>query len=1048
MIEGVLLVLTLVLSVIYHVYKKKMYYWETRRVPYEKPTPLLGNYGEFLLMKRSLPEVAQSICLKFPNAPYFGAFYGTEPTLIVQDPEIVKLIMTKDFYYFSSREISSYTHKEVLTQNLFFTYGDRWKVLRQNLTPLFSSTKMKNMFHLIEKCSHSLENMLNYEFNKNNVVEIRALIARFTMDGIGSCAFGINTKTMENDSKDNSFTTIGNSLFLETYYRGFKLIARAIWPAIFYGLGMKSFPTEVDRFFYNLIMEVIKGRNYKPSGRNDFVDLILKFKENKFITGDRMANMKGDDKKVFLDVDDEFLVGQCILFFAAGYETSSTTLQYLFYELAKHPEEQNRLIEEVDEYLKRHDNKLVYECVTEMPYAEACINEAMRLYPVLGVITREVIERYTLPCGAVLDKGVRVHIPVHHLHHHPDHFPEPEQFRPERFYGDEKQYVKPYTYLPFGEGPRICIGMRFAKMQMLAGIITFYKKYRVELAEGTPRKLQFGVTTIVTQPVKQIKLKLIKRITKINVPLIILQVLRVLRQVMFEAILIVLFVLLSIIYYIGRKKYNYWKIRKIPYAKPTLFLGNYGEYVLMHKYYGQVTQSICQKFPNELAFFGTEPTLIIQDPDILKRIMTKDFYYCNGREISKYTHKEIFTQNLFFTYGDQWKVLRQNLTPLFSSTKMKNMFHLIEKCCHRFENMLDYESSKNNVIKVRALIARFTMDSITTCAFGINSKTMDTDSNDNPFTYMGTSLFLETYYRGFKLIARSIWPSIFYGLGMKSFPTEVDRFFYNLITGVLKEREYKPSARNDFVDLVLSLKEKKGITGDSIANMRSEDKKITLEIDDAFLVAQCVLFFAGGFETSSTTLQYLLYELAKNPEEQNKVHEEVDEYLKRHNNKLGYDCATEMPFLEACISESLRLYPVFGVLTREVAEPYTLPCGAVLDKGVRIHIPVYHIHHNPLNYPEPEEFRPERFYGDEKQSIKPFTNLAFGEGPRVCIGMRFAKMQMIASVITLLKKYRVELAEGTSCKIEFGVTTIVTQPAKEIKLKLVERDGWEHRTLA
>ncbi|XP_026755083.1 cytochrome P450 6B2-like [Galleria mellonella] len=509
--EVVLIVLTIILFIVYYVLKTKNNYWKKRKIPYAKPVPILGNYGEYLIMRTSMPEVAQSLCKKFPNAPYFGVFYGTEPTLMVQDPEVIKQVITKDYYYCSSREISDYTHKEVFTQNLFFTYGDRWKVLRQNLTPLFSSSKMKNMFYLIEKCSHSMQDMLDNEFGKSPVVKIRDLFARFTMDGIGTCAFGINTRTMEKDSYDNPFAFIGASMFLDTYYRGFKIFARAIWPMIFYGIGMKTFPTEANRFFHKVMTEVFAERQYKPSARNDFVDLVLALNEKQYITGDRLTNMKGDDKKVTLKVDDEFLVAQCLMFFAAGFETSSTVLRYTLYELAKHPAAQERAIKEIDEYLRRHQNKLKYECVTELPYLEACINEAMRLYPVLGVLTREVVDKYTLPCGAVLDKGVRIHIPVYHLHHHPEHFPEPEEYRPERFYGNEKQDIKPYTYLPFGEGPRICIGMRFAKMQMMAGVITLLKKYRVELAEGTPRKLQFGARTIVTQPAEEIKLRLVKR---------------------------------------------------------------------------------------------------------------------------------------------------------------------------------------------------------------------------------------------------------------------------------------------------------------------------------------------------------------------------------------------------------------------------------------------------------------------------------------------------------------------------------------------------------
>ncbi|CAH0696924.1 unnamed protein product [Spodoptera exigua] len=506
-----LLAISLALYGVYLVSKRKFRYWEKKKVPHLPPKPIVGNFAEYILQQKYYGRVEQEICNKFPEEPYVGSYFGTEPALILQDPEYIKTVMTKDYYFFSGREVSSYSEKEVLTQNLFFSYGDRWKVLRQNLTPLFSSAKMKNMFHLIEKCARIFENMIDQEIQKNENIEVRALTGKFTMDAIGNCAFGVETWTMVK-TDNNPFTKIGDVIFDTARLRALKFVARSIWPAIFYACGGKSFPVDVDRFFSNLMTGVFKGRDYKPTSRNDFVDLILKLYNNKTVTGDSLTNMKGESgKKVSLDVDEDFLISQCFLFFIAGYETSATTLSYTFYELAKNTRAQELAIQDVDNYLQRNDNVLKYECTTELPYIEACVDEALRLYPALGVLTREVIEDYTFPTGLKLEKGLRVHLPVYHMQHNPKYFPEPEQYRPERFLGEEKKNITPYTYFPFGEGPRLCIGMRFAKMQITAGIITILKKYRVELAPGMGEKVQFEPRSIVTAPIGGIRLKFIER---------------------------------------------------------------------------------------------------------------------------------------------------------------------------------------------------------------------------------------------------------------------------------------------------------------------------------------------------------------------------------------------------------------------------------------------------------------------------------------------------------------------------------------------------------
>ncbi|XP_050352999.1 cytochrome P450 6B7-like [Nymphalis io] len=503
-----------VLCSLYYYLTKNHDYWKKRKVPYLKPSLLFGNYKDYILFRKNLPNVAQDICRKFPNEPYVGVFYGTDPALIIKDPNLIKLVMAKDFYYFSYREVSQHLHKELITQNMFFNGGDKWKVLRQNLTALFSSAKMKNMFPLIESCASALEDALNREMTNQNTIEIKSLLARYTMDCIGSCAFGINTGTLTAKSSSNPFTIMGEKLFDVTNYGGFRLVSRAMWPALFYRLGFTLFDNDIIHFFNKILTEVFESRQYKESSRNDFVDLILGWKKKSYLIGDSITKFNtGAKTTISLNVDDNLLIAQCTLFFAAGFETTSTTTSFILYELAKRKDAQTRVLEEIDDYYQRHEGKIEYECINEMPFVQACIDETLRIYPVLGVLTREVTENYTLPTGLLLEKGTRVHIPVYDLHHNPEHFSDPEEFRPERFLGDERKNIKPFTYMPFGEGPRICIGLRFSKMPIVAGLLTILKNYSIELAEGMPRTIDFQPRALVVHAIGGINIKFIPRKT-------------------------------------------------------------------------------------------------------------------------------------------------------------------------------------------------------------------------------------------------------------------------------------------------------------------------------------------------------------------------------------------------------------------------------------------------------------------------------------------------------------------------------------------------------
>ncbi|CAH2229448.1 cytochrome P450 6B4-like [Pararge aegeria] len=511
---AIYLVFSLFIGVLYFAYIflfKNQDYWKNRNVPFVKPLPIFGNYKDYLLLKRHVTDVMHEMCQRFPNEPYVGSFYGTDPALIIKDPNLLKLVMSKDFYYFSGREASDHNAKEMLSKHLFFAHGDEWKVLRTNLTPLFSSAKLKNMFYLIKNSSDTLESLMADEVKKSSTIDTRFLLSRYTIDCITACAFGLNSDTMKEDVQNNPFKKVGEQIFDASNNQARKNICRAMWPGIFYALGFKLMHNDIGTFFNNLISGVFKNREGTKTSKNDFIDLILTWKRNNNISGDSMSNAyNGDKQTVSIDVDDSLLVAQCLLFFAAGFETTSSTMSFLLYELAKHKPVQEKVIGEVDDYFSKHKT-IEYECINTMPYTEACVDEALRLYPLVGLLTREVMHEYTLPTGLRLKQGDRVHIPVHHIHHNPDHFPEPEVFRPERFFGEEKKNIKPFSYMPFGEGPRTCIGMRFAKMPIHAALLKIFKNYRVELGENMSHKITFNPNSVISQPIGGIHIKFIPR---------------------------------------------------------------------------------------------------------------------------------------------------------------------------------------------------------------------------------------------------------------------------------------------------------------------------------------------------------------------------------------------------------------------------------------------------------------------------------------------------------------------------------------------------------
>lgn len=204
----------------------------------------------------------------------------------------------------------------------------------------------------------------------------------------------------------------------------------------------------------------------------------------------------------------------------------------------------------------------------------------------------------------------------------------------------------------------------------------------------------------------------------------------------------------------------------------------------------------------------------------------------------------------------------------------------------------------------------------------------------------------------------------------------------------------------------------------NIIYYQSTDKDKHLTVDE--ITAQVMIFFIGGFYTSATVVSQILFELAKNKDIQKKMHIEMDEMLKKHNNELTYECIHDMKYLSQVLEEGLRKYPSVPVIVREVQKDYKIPNnGAILEKGIQVFVNVQAMHRDPEYFPNPLEFNPDRFSPEYRADIKPYTYIPFGEGPRNCIGSRFGQLQSKLALVSVLSKYNVELASGMEDEIQY-----------------------------
>lgn len=207
-------------------------------------------------------------------------------------------------------------------------------------------------------------------------------------------------------------------------------------------------------------------------------------------------------------------------------------------------------------------------------------------------------------------------------------------------------------------------------------------------------------------------------------------------------------------------------------------------------------------------------------------------------------------------------------------------------------------------------------------------------------------------------------------LSIQITPKRIQDFFLKLVIDTVDYREKNNIERNDFLSMLIQLKN----------NGKLDGEREVGKISFTDLAAQCFVFFLAGFETSSTALSYALYELSINQELQDHTREEIEKVLVRHNGEVTYDAIMNMEYCGQVISESMRKYTPGNVLLRHCTKEYQVPgTNHVIDLGANLMLPMHAIHNDPEFFPDPDKFDPERFSPEAMKERNPFTFLPFGK---------------------------------------------------------------------
>lgn len=433
---------------LYSYFTRTFNYWKSRGVVGPEPVPFFGNLKEKALRRKNVAIVFREFYDEFPNEKVVGIYRMTTPCAVLRDLDVIKNVMIKDFDMFVDRGVEF--SKEGLGANLFHSDGDTWRVLRNRFTPLFTSGKLKNMLYLMTERGESFVDYVGDVCDLQLDHEVHQLVQKYTMSTISACAFGLDIDTIHDQI--DTLKKIDELIFRSNYFEELDMM----YPGILKKLNTSLFPAYVKNFFYDLVNKVISERNGIPGNRKDFMDLILEMRQQGEVHG---TKRNVDSKQLSVELTDHMITAQAFIFYAAGYETSATTMSFLLYELAKNPDIQEKLHDEIMEVLQRHEGKMTYETLQDMTYLEKVFDETLRLYPIVDPVQRNALVDYKVPgTDIVIEKGTTVFVSIYGIHHDARYYPDPEKFDPERFTTENCRDRNSCAYLPFGVGPRNCIG--------------------------------------------------------------------------------------------------------------------------------------------------------------------------------------------------------------------------------------------------------------------------------------------------------------------------------------------------------------------------------------------------------------------------------------------------------------------------------------------------------------------------------------------------------------------------------------------------------------
>jgi cytochrome P450 len=383
---------------------------------------------------------------------------GSRRSIFTTNPDLIQYVLQKNHRNYEKSEIQTDQLGKYIGYGLLTNSGSHWLRQRRLIQPGFHRKRMESLVTEMQRTIEQHCTDLNANIESGEPIEIQKFTLQLTFRVIARAIFTDGFTYDQMEELDDAMADIQSYVVYPIRLPFLRPVVKA--------LGYEKKYVDLSEAIGDQMLERVNERRNGGQSKDDLLQMLIdsRYEDD----GEPMA--------------DRQLIDEIMILFAAGHETSANALAWTIYLLGEHPDVKEKIRQEMTEQLAS-DEVPSMEKLRDLPYLTAVLEESMRLYPPAWISDRVALEDDEFE-GIKIPKGMVVVPYFFGLHRHPDLYDDPLAFKPERMLAEEKKKRHSYSFLPFGGGPRMCVGFHFAMLEMQLAMIYLLRNYEFTCVGG------------------------------------------------------------------------------------------------------------------------------------------------------------------------------------------------------------------------------------------------------------------------------------------------------------------------------------------------------------------------------------------------------------------------------------------------------------------------------------------------------------------------------------------------------------------------------------